>query len=605
MPVVVLASPGTSADDYFLTGPDGHVYDLLAVGADVYAAGDFDHIGSRQAVGVARWAGEAAWEPVGQRLPIAAGYDLCLHKGMLHLLAAVDGGSRVWRLEGNIWQPLGGLLQARVLQSFRDELYAGPYCWRDGQRVDVMLTNGDALRLRRRRRSAGGRRAFTTAGGFATGHVAAWDGAAVVPAFAGQTGPTVCEVEEFRGELYAARNACCETTPLVPVWRDGLWQDLLDFGETHYSRTLTLCRQRGRTLVCRHDAPVIIKTFGESWIYRWNGTTSSAIHVAADRVDALLEIASGLLVGGQPSRPLVDPCDNLYLWNGEAALPICPTGARRDRRAQRPLRHARWVVRRGFPARRRRHATGNCARYDGESWSTDGMADIVWDFEPAESRLYGIFSGLQPPSYFMYRDQTGWHGIPHVFPPHDFEDVAAIGPRTFALHQGVLYEFLYDILPIVIAEVSGRISEITTIAGMLVAGGDFDAIGGVAARNIALYDGSVGQPLDGGLAGAVVKVGAWRGLPVAVYEVAGIDRVATWDGSAWRDIATADWSYGVSAIQDFAGDLYLGGRFETIDGQPISHLLAGTCAVASGRRIRRPGHDPSAVEARERLGSRW
>jgi len=125
----------------------------------------------------------------------------------------------------------------------------------------------------------------------------------------------------------------------------------------------------------------------------------------------------------------------------------------------------------------------------------------------------------------------------------------------------------------------------------LYAGGDFSTAGGVAASNIAKWDGSSWSPLGSGVAGGpggvynlhvyddgsgpALYVGGW-------FETAGgitANGIAKWDGTSWTTVGT-----GVGVLADEAviwfevfddgtgPELYVGGEFASMNGQPATGL---------------------------------
>ena len=106
----------------------------------------------------------------------------------------------------------------------------------------------------------------------------------------------------------------------------------------------------------------------------------------------------------------------------------------------------------------------------------------------------------------------------------------------------------------------------------LAAGGDFIYAGGVAAQNVARWNGSAWSPIDIGLYGATIGPNV-RSLTVAdvgsgpslfasgEFRIAGVDfanHIARWDGTYWRALAEG-LPAGALAIRGYAGNLYAGG----------------------------------------------
>jgi hypothetical protein len=88
----------------------------------------------------------------------------------------------------------------------------------------------------------------------------------------------------------------------------------------------------------------------------------------------------------------------------------------------------------------------------------------------------------------------------------------------------------------------GAIIALTRFRGDLIAGGSFRHIGGVAAQNVARWDGGAWRALGEGISGTVYDLAVHGdSLVVAgsfVYAGAGIlaNGIAVWDGAAWSPL---------------------------------------------------------------------
>jgi len=113
-----------------------------------------------------------------------------------------------------------------------------------------------------------------------------------------------------------------------------------------------------------------------------------------------------------------------------------------------------------------------------------------------------------------------------------------------------------------------RIYALAVHGGHLYAGGHFEEIGGVAACNIARWDGASWSALGSGLEGdssynvvrALVSI---DGQLVAggYFDYSGPDfmeSLAAWNGSSWTDLDAGYWA-DVRALAEFGGDLIVGG----------------------------------------------
>ncbi len=119
----------------------------------------------------------------------------------------------------------------------------------------------------------------------------------------------------------------------------------------------------------------------------------------------------------------------------------------------------------------------------------------------------------------------------------------------------------------------------------LYAGGQFASAGGVAASNIARWDGEQWSPLGSGVNGSVSCLAVFDdGSGPALYvggsfTMAGgvpANRIARWDGSVWSSVGVGmdQGSVWTLAVLDdgLSSALFAGGTFTTIGGTSVNHL---------------------------------
>ena len=120
---------------------------------------------------------------------------------------------------------------------------------------------------------------------------------------------------------------------------------------------------------------------------------------------------------------------------------------------------------------------------------------------------------------------------------------------------------------------SSWIWDVSAFGNKLIAYGSFETAGGVAAKNIAAWDGSAWSPLGPGISGW------WQ--PLAVYDgklIAGTigegDDVAVWDGASWSTFGLSlQWVAMAFAVYD--GKLIVGGDIGgSVGGIPFNHIAA-------------------------------
>jgi hypothetical protein len=116
-------------------------------------------------------------------------------------------------------------------------------------------------------------------------------------------------------------------------------------------------------------------------------------------------------------------------------------------------------------------------------------------------------------------------------------------------------------------------------SGNLYAGGEFDTAGGIAANNIAKWNGSSWGSLGSGMNNTVRALGVDKSGNIYAggeFDTAGgvaANRIAKWDGNAWSALGSGI-NYNVYCLViDQFGNLYVGGPF-TIAGSVTANCIA-------------------------------
>jgi hypothetical protein len=126
----------------------------------------------------------------------------------------------------------------------------------------------------------------------------------------------------------------------------------------------------------------------------------------------------------------------------------------------------------------------------------------------------------------------------------------------------------------------------------LIAGGAFRLAGGTPVVFVAGWNGTAWYPLGGGMNDHVRSLSSYAGELVAggwftAAEGTPAGLVARWDGTSWSNLGVGLGGAGppgpvVSALAEFNGDLYAGGRFDIADGAPVTSLARWDGASWSG-----------------------
>lgn len=115
--------------------------------------------------------------------------------------------------------------------------------------------------------------------------------------------------------------------------------------------------------------------------------------------------------------------------------------------------------------------------------------------------------------------------------------------------------------------------------GDIVVGGQFSGAGGVAANNIARFDGSSWHALGAGLAGPVrdMTLSGSDLVVVGSFTTSGanvVNRIARWNGSIWSgySIGLSLFSASAVAVSKTTGAIYVGGVFASAGGLPVNNI---------------------------------
>ena len=106
-------------------------------------------------------------------------------------------------------------------------------------------------------------------------------------------------------------------------------------------------------------------------------------------------------------------------------------------------------------------------------------------------------------------------------------------------------------------------------AEVLIAAGDFSYAGGVAARNVAQWNGSVWAPIGSGLNQHVYNIAWFNGEVIATGNFSG--HIARWDGAAWATLGGGFNDCGTS-LHVHNGVLFAGGYFSVAGGVPARYF---------------------------------
>lgn len=164
-----------------------------------------------------------------------------------------------------------------------------------------------------------------------------------------------------------------------------------------------------------------------------------------------------------------------------------------------------------------------------------------------------------------------------------FESIGGVAANHIAAWDGASWRALGS-------GFDGAVYGLAVYQGDLIATGDFSTADGVYANNIARYDGTTWRPLGTGLTGPGGNYAEGRALAVfgsdliaggAFSHAGGVPstNVARWNGSFWSTLGAPGTGVGtpaasfVRALRVHDGALYIGGLFQTAGTLDVSHIV--------------------------------
>jgi len=584
-------SEGSWAQNFYRQGADGPVEHLASTGSHLVLSGIFDAVADRHAVFQALWDGDNA-SPMGDHLT--------------NVLGEFEG------------RPAAGLI------SYRGGRYVVDVALWDGERWETIGETDDyvsALATFEGKLVAAGN--FSVAGGVAVNSIATWDGSSwaplgegisayyvlLAPFFHLQGG--VSQLVVFDGDLYATGAFIDDTSGSlvhgVKRWDGSTWE----FTQTSSGVTAAVVYD-GRLVVGGFFSSIggvsakgLAEFDGTAWnefeggapttavmamgvygsdliiaggtgfqaaspLWRWDSTSWQPLGSAltygtnAPYIGGFSNFAGKLYAGGRFDRIAGVAADNIAMWDGNSWTPLGKNGDGVARTAMNICGYGNRAVVYGFGLNTvGDQRAGTAAAWDGKSWTPLGQDSCVTLISVIEhdGALFAIgnvgcpntFSGL------LQWDGNQWNEIGGPLEP----------PSSLF---------------------GSRLSD----AGALIyVGGRFDHAGGVAANNIAAWDGTAYHPLGEGVSGAknlgspVRDMVQYRGDLVVAgdFTMAGTEAascIARWDGSQWHPLAEGvtdthpDYFLPGPSVQSlavFQGDLIAIGHF-IYAGDQVANGLA-------------------------------
>ncbi len=524
--------------------PFGPVVHALAVsGNDLYAAGYFTTAGGIAANNIAKWNG-TNWSALNAGVDnwvealAVSGSDLYAAGQFVN--AGGLAANRIAKWNGSSWSALGlGISGAPPNPS-----------------VLALAVSGSDLYV-------GG--SFTNAGGITANGIAKWDGSSWSALGSGMN-ERVTTLAVSGSDVYAAGDFSTN----VAKWNGSSWSALDSAVGSGLGFPKTLAVSGGDLYAGGNLLTWVgpgASTYG-AYVAKWNGSSwvelGSGIYLEwgeswDPQVYALAVAGTNVYTGGAFRRAGDVTAHCIAKWNGSNWSALAPTFVYLNA----VTASGRDVYGAGVFAAADGTQSNYVAKWNGTNWSALGskfQGDA--SFRPLVAALAVSGSDLYAGGAFTNAGGTPANRI-----------AMWNGSNWSALGSGMDWTNRY--IPIVYAlAVSGN---------ALYAGGQFTSAGGIAANNIAKWNGTnwsalgsgIGPWLDGGFATVSALAVLGRNLYAGgIFTAAGgspANYIAKWDGNSWSALCSGMGGSGsapgyVTALAVLCSDLYAGGYFTTAGG---------------------------------------
>ena len=550
---------------------------------DLIAGGFFTTAGGVAARNIARWNG-SAWSPLGtgtnngiRALTVLPSGDLIA--GGSFTTAGGVAANRIARWNGSAWSALGtGMNVATSLDVL----------------ALATLPSGDLI--------AGGN--FTIAGGLTVNGIARWNGSAWSALGTGMSHPVTALTVLPSGDLIAG--GTFTTAGGVPAnfiarWNGSAWSPL----GTGMIPTGVPCVNALATLPS--GDLIAIGQFSSAGgvsangIARWNGSSWSALGTGlggfARFFFSLTVLPSGdLFAGGNFTTAGGVGASGIARWNGSAWSALS-AGINNTVNALTKLPNGDLIAAGSFTTIAGGVPANGIARWDGVAWSALGSGIGGGSGDPAVSALTTLPNGdliaggnfttaggvaanriarwngsaWFPLGSGMNSSVTALTSLPNgdVIAGGVFTNAGGVPVNNIARWNGSAWSPLGS--GITSANTAVVFALTTLPSGDVIAGGVFSEAGGVAARNIARWNGSAWSPLGAGVSNTL---NALATLPNGNVIAGGIftspgSRIARWNGSAWSELG-------------FGADNGVNGEVYALTTLPNGDIIAGGLFWATG-----------------------
>ena len=517
-------------------GYNGQVRALVTFDNKLIAGGVFDSIGGIDANGIASWDG-ATWSSLGSgmsgnQVTALAIYDNQLIASGLFDAAGGVAANNIAAWNGTSWSPLG----------------LGIGC--SGQFLCPMI---NALTVYDDHLVASGW--FDSAGGAPARAIATWDGSTWMPFDTGFMASTF--------GIYTVTACAVYGTKLVVgggnvvAWDGTTWSSL---GSATNGDVSDLAVYDNELIA--GGSFYSIGGVDADHIASWNGTTWSPLGSEMKvSVFALTTFEDRLLVCGSRDSMGEYAVAHIVAWDGTNWSPFASVSGSYYAFVSAFVDHDNLLIAAGEFDSAGGIAASNIAAWDGTTWLPLGLG-----IKGEWARVYALA---------VYDNKLIVGG--------DFDSVGGVAANNIAMWDGTSWSPLGPGM-----SVDGILGEVRALAiydNQLIVGGQFLAAGGVAAKNVVAWDGTSWSPL-----GLGISMLGYTGLvyALAIYDnqlivggwidsAGGVaaNNIAAWDGTSWSPLGS-----GIKgtpyALTVYDSALIAGGTFTHAGGKVAAYLARWT-----------------------------
>jgi trimeric autotransporter adhesin len=515
--------------------------------------------------------------------------------------------NHVGRWDGATWRPMGAGLPSTMfaLAVYGGQLFAGGYRWDGADWVDVLQTDGTVLALVVQGSDLIAAGAFTQAAGQPVNRILRWDGSAVhalgdgldndvYALAAGPQGLFAGGLFSHAGGVPAARVARWDGASWSPLGEgiggDQEWCCDEYYHPVHFSPYVGALAIYGGDLVVGGR----FATAGTDTIHslaRWDGAAWHALGgdisdfictvdpigngtCSSPSVTALLPRGDELIVAGSFWRVGSQEAINIASWDGQTWHALGPglgAGNFESEVGSGVSDLATFgdrLVAGGFFFNSGSSSLNRLAVWDGTSWS----------------RAYSLGLGLDGEVRDMLVDDG------RLIVAGGFNHAGDLAAGAIAAFDGEHWAPFGGAGAPGASFVSG-IFALARFEGDIIAAGYFGTIGGVAALNVARWDGLAWHAMGAGIPREVGCLAVHDGALYAGTETRWSTntsaRVYRWDGAAWQCDVTVTYAglARIAAMASYGGRLIVGGSFAVANGDSMGKLFSwdgATCRPLGG-----------------------